>query len=93
MKVNYFKPGSELTFKSVVNIRDQLYRIILDKATDKLCLDLSEVIHCDSAGLALLIEAKRLCKKNNKSFAVTGMSEETRFLADFCGVKEILEVV
>ena len=53
-------------------------------------LDLSDVTHCDSAGMALLIEARKLCKKNNKIFEIIGMSSEIQSLADFCGVKEIL---
>jgi len=55
------------------------------------CLDLTEVIHCDSAGLALLIEAKKLCKQHNKNFKVVGISTTTLSLAAFCGVNDILE--
>jgi phospholipid transport system transporter-binding protein len=87
----YFKPGSELTFKSVVAIRAKLYRALKDEKGGQFGLDLSEVTHCDSAGLALLIEARKLCKKKNKVFEITGMTSETRSLAEFCGVKEILE--
>ncbi|MDR3501541.1 MAG: STAS domain-containing protein [Legionella sp.] len=92
MNTAHFKP-LELSFKSVVEVRAQLYKTLMDDTSNHLVLDLSEVTHCDSAGMALLIEARKLCKKNNKTFEIIGMSAETESLADFCGVKDILEVV
>lgn len=89
-KVN-FKPGSELTFKSVVSVRAKLYKALMDDTSERFCLDLSDVTHCDSAGLALLIEARKLCIHSNKIFEVIGISPETQALAEFCGVKSILE--
>lgn len=91
MDVINFKPDVELTFKSVVSVRAMLYKALLNETSDRFCLDLSNVTHCDSAGLALLIEARKLCKQNNKTFEVIGMSSETQSLAEFCGVKSILE--
>ena len=85
-----FKPGPELTFKSVVSIRARIYQALKDDASDRFCLDLSEVKDCDSAGLALLIELRKLCKQSNKTFEVIGVSPETRSLAEFCGVDVIL---
>ena len=87
----YFKPGVALTFKSVVAVREKLYQALIDEASGSFGLDLSEVRHCDSAGLALLIEARKLCKKNKKNFEIIGMPEKTQSLAEFCGVKGILE--
>lgn len=93
MKTIHFKPGAELTFRSAVDVRAQLYKALMDNTNEHFSLDLSDVSHCDSAGMALLIEARKLCKKNNKTFEIIGMSSETRSLADFCGVKNILEAV
>lgn len=86
-----FKPGSELTFKSVVSVRAKLYKALMNDTSNRFCLDLSDVTHCDSAGLALLIEAKKLCKNSNKILEVIGISPETQSLAEFCGVESILE--
>lgn len=91
MNIVHFKPGTELTFKSVVAVRAKLYHILKDSSVMSICLDLSEVIHCDSAGMALLIEARKLGKKSNKNIEIMGMSSETQSLADFCGVKDILQ--
>nr|WP_238585892.1 STAS domain-containing protein [Legionella nautarum] len=53
-------------------------------------LDLSEVHHCDSAGLALLIEAKRLTAEQNKTCQIDGMPKAILALAEFCGVDAML---
>ncbi len=91
MELIKFKPGPVLTFKSVISVRAKLYEALMEDTSDRFCLDLSDVTHCDSAGLALLIEASKLCKQNNKIFEVIGVSPETQSLAEFCGVKSILE--
>lgn len=90
MELSTFKPGAELTFKSVVSIRASLFKALMDSKGDQFCLDLSDVRLCDSAGLALLIEASKLCKQKSKIFKVVGISSETQSLAEFCGVKSIL---
>lgn len=87
-----FKPDTELTFKSVVSVRSKLYKALTETSGDRFCLDLSGVNHCDSAGLALIIEARKLCKQKNKIFDVVGISPETRSLAEFCGVKSLLQM-
>ncbi|STY29723.1 anti-anti-sigma factor [Legionella wadsworthii] len=88
-----FKPEADLTFKSIVAVRAKLYQALMENKSDRFRLDLSQVKHCDSAGLALLIEARKLCKKNNKILEIIGMPAETKSLAEFCGVKRILEAV
>lgn len=88
-----FKPGKELTFNSVLSVHATLFDALKKNTSDRFCLDLSEVTHCDSAGLALLIEANKLCLRANKIFEVIGLSPETQSLAEFCGVQRILEPV
>lgn len=93
MNIAHFLPGAELSFKTVIEVRARLSKLLMNTDINGLQLDLNDVVYCDSAGMALLIEARKLCKKNNKNFEIIGMSEETQSLADFCGVKGILEVV
>jgi phospholipid transport system transporter-binding protein len=90
METLSFKPGAELSFNSVMDVRAKLYKILMKNKNNHFSLDLSEVVHCDSAGIALLIDARRLCKKNNKTFEIKDMPLKTRSLADFCGLKDIL---
>lgn len=93
MNDTYFKLASELTFNSVAVVRDQVASALKMNSADEFYLDLSDVTHCDSAGLALLIEAKKLCQQYNKTFKIVGVSARIRSLAEFCGVNDVLETV
>lgn len=85
-----FEPSINLTFDTVESDRKRLLNYLQSPDVYHLRLDLSQVKHCDSAGLALLIEAKRLCKQHNKPFEIEGMSNVIHDLAAFCGVEDIL---
>ena len=86
-----FKPSRELTFDTVPLDSEHLLKLFKDNKTTSICLDMSDVLHCDSAGLALLIEAKRLCKQYNKILTIEGMPKAISALAEFCGVEAMLE--
>ena len=55
----------QLTFSTVMNIWNHSKPLL--KSLAQIKIDLSEVVHCDSAGLALLLEWKRWAKLNHKS--------------------------
>jgi phospholipid transport system transporter-binding protein len=80
----------ELSFNTVQqNLK--VFRTEFDKKeTSDLVLDLKEVKQCDSAGLALLIEARRASKRLNKQLKITNASKELYALAEFCGVEDVI---
>ncbi|PJD96886.1 MAG: sulfate transporter [Legionella sp.] len=86
-----FKPSTHLTFDTVASVRKAVYKQVVTHADSAFVLDLSEVVHCDSAGLALLIEVKKLCRQQGKSLNVVGVSSNIHALAEFCGVNDILK--
>lgn len=86
-----FTPSSELTFETVQHNQERFIKVISEHPdTQCVRIDLSKVMHCDSTGLALLIEAKRLCLSQHKQFMLDNMSESISALATFCGVNEVL---
>lgn len=85
-----FRPTNELTFDTVIANRANFYADLLKDNSGILCLDLESVVHCDSAGLAFLVEAKKLCKKHNKNLQLMGMASKTKSLAEFCGLEVVL---
>lgn len=87
----WFAPQENLNFETVIGLQAQIAKQLLQDKTGIFGLDLSKVLHCDSAGLALLIETKKMCQQSNKQFVTKGISTETLALAEFCGVKSILE--
>lgn len=90
MQIQPFKPSSEMTFSTVQTDCVRLYKYCRESKEAILNIDLSDVIHCDSAGLALLIEAKRLCREKSKTCKMEGMPKVVQVLAEFCGVDGIL---
>lgn len=85
-----FKFSHELTFDTVAANLDTLNVFMRQLNTDVLHLDLSALTLCDSAGLALLIEAKRLCARKKKTLSIKGMPKTVEALAEFCGVGTLL---
>lgn len=90
MSTPAFEPSSNLTFDTVESDRTRLLKYVQAPESELVRLDLSQVKQCDSAGLALLIEAKRLCRRYNKPFEIVAMPNLIHDLAEFCGVEAIL---
>lgn len=90
MSAHVFEPSVHLTFDTVESDRKRLLTSLQSSDACGLRLDLSRIQQCDSAGLALLIEAKKLCRHYSKSFEIEGMPNVVRDLAKFCGVDAIL---
>ena len=91
MSTQSFKPAHELTFATVLKDSRRLLKLVRDHKTTAILLELGEVRECDSAGLALLIEAKRLCQQFNKQLTLEGMPPSIAALAEFCGVEKMLD--
>ena len=88
-KSSVFMPSDVLTFDTVSS---DLARFVLHleqhpKAT--LVLNLEHVTHCDSAGLALLIQARRLCQEKQCTLRFEGMPQAISDLATFCDVDKL----
>ena len=90
MDEQLFKPSNELTFDTIQDDSKRLLKLLDDNKASSFRLDLQDVKQCDSAGLALLIEAKRLCKHHNKNIVMSNVPKVIYALAEFCGVEGIL---
>ena len=85
-----FEPSHQLTFDTVALDRQRLLLYLQLPDVHVLHLDLKRVVQCDSAGLALLIEACRLCRHYKKAFKIESMPKAIDALAEFCGVNSML---
>ena len=90
MSEQIFKPSHDLIFDTVNSDSLRLNKMLKDNNTTSICLDLSDVRVCDSAGLALLIEAQRLSRKYDKILTIKQISKQIIALAKFCGVENML---
>lgn len=86
-----FNPSHQLTFDTAQSDCQRLLTLLTDDKITAIRFNLQEVKQCDSAGLALLIEAKRLCRQYKKDLIIDGMSPSIYALAEFCGVDTLLE--
>ncbi|KTD66189.1 STAS domain-containing protein [Legionella spiritensis] len=90
MSTPVFKPASAMTFVNAEADRVRLSDFCRRVEGGEIVIDLSEVTQCDSAGLALLIESKRLGRDHNKTCRITGITPAIQSLAEFCRVQDIL---
>lgn len=86
-----FKPVQALTFATVMHHRSQLSQLLAQEPRMALRLDMSDVQICDSAGLAFLIDARRMCQQHQVALTVVHLSKEIVALAKLYGIEEMLK--
>lgn len=79
-----------LTFATVMIQRKFLQTAINLSHESLLEISLAGVTHCDSAGLALLIDTKKFAAKRSKKVNFSSLDENSYNLAKFCGIEPIL---
>ena len=87
-----FSPSSHLTFKTVEENKPRLLQFLQKMAQPSYILDLSAVEEFDSAGLAFLIEAKKLSLNHKMQCYYEGLSDNIAAFVRFFGVEELLDV-
>lgn len=89
---NYFKPSNQLTFETVTENRQRFMVLLQHKQFASIHCDLSDVDKCDSAGMAFLVEARRLCQQQRTVLMIEYIPSEIRALAKLYGIEQILRV-
>lgn len=89
---NYFKPVQHLTFTSVMADKLRFMTFFESHSDGVVYCDLSDVISCDSAGLAFLIGMRRVCQKHCMTLIMEHIPENIRALALLYGVEKVLYV-
>lgn len=87
----YFKPFDALTFATVTAYRSRFVKLLVTDQPSSIHCDLADVQTCDSAGLAFLIDAQRLCRTHNTQLVIVHISSDIRALAKLYGVEKILD--
>ena len=84
-----FIPSTSITFHTVQD-NYQLFYHYCNKIKQDIIIDLSNIEHCDSAGLAFLLEAKRICFELNINCNIINIPKIIVDLAEFYGIKNLL---
>lgn len=82
--------GSYLSFETAAQGARLLHAICTKSQDDTIEIDLSAMHHCDSAGLALLLEAKRCAKQYKKRCCLVNISPKLKALCFFYGLEQVL---
>jgi len=64
--------SGSLVYSTVSSILSTACKHLENHQSDSISIDLSKVEKIDSAGIALLLDWKRYCDKNNKKFKIVG---------------------
>ncbi|KTC98335.1 anti-anti-sigma factor [Legionella geestiana] len=80
----------QLAYGNAGEERERLSRWVEQQVSADIRLSLASVSWCDTAGLALLIEAHRICRKNGKTLQFLAIPEQIALLSRFCGVESLL---
>lgn len=96
MTLNAFKPADSLTFATVEEERKRFISHCEAKKRaqeDSLLIEiaLQQVTQCDSAGLAFLIETKKIAQQHGIALMMHQMPETACALAEFYGLRTFLE--
>lgn len=85
-----FIPSKNMVFATVETDKVRLRQFLSHFDEKEWQFDLSEVNLCDSAGVALLIEAERLSKHKDLQCHFYGATAAMKSLIQFCGVEKVL---
>lgn len=83
-----FKPEESLTFDWVMH-HWVLFSKSLVNAKTGMCIDLSNIESCDTAGLAWVIETKRACDRLMLAWRVVEIPQVVYDMAEFCQIRDI----
>lgn len=81
-----------LVYSTISSVLSEGCKLLEKHQTDSVSINLDDVKRIDSAGITLLLEWKRLCDKNNKSFHVVGANEQAISLITTNKMQDILSL-
>ncbi len=90
-KQSYFKPSQNLTFATVTAQRAQFAALLAKEQPLRVHCDLTDVKLCDSAGLAFLIDARRMCQSQKSNLVIEHAPVDMLALAKLYGIEKILD--
>jgi len=84
--------NGSLIYSTVSSILSESCKLLENHQASSININLADVKKIDSAGITLLLEWKRLCDKNNKSYQVVGAQEQAISLITTNKMQDILSL-
>jgi anti-sigma B factor antagonist len=85
-------PEGEVDLSNSRELQHQL-RQMLGKSPNKLVVDLAGVPYMDSSGVATLVEAMQLARKNQTSLVLCGMKDKVRSIFEIARLDKVFTIV
>ncbi|VAX11943.1 hypothetical protein MNBD_GAMMA24-2468 [hydrothermal vent metagenome] len=84
------KISGDLNRETVPDLMRQLEARLQQHPGEKICINLQAVTRSDSAGLALLVECRRLMRLQQGSLCFEGLPEQMQHMAQISGLTDFL---
>ncbi len=83
--------GGRVTVDTSGDMRRTLINVLRSKPA-KVTVDLSKVTYIDASGLATLVEAARVARKQNIRFTLRGIQGQTRYFLEITRLDRLFEI-
>ncbi len=83
--------GGRVTVDTSGDMRRTLINVLRSKPA-KVTVDLSKVTYIDASGLATLVEAVRVARKQNTRFTLRGIQGQTRYFLEITRLDRLFEI-
>lgn len=95
VKINKLEKGlyaieGELNMQTVPDVSTQLLELISHVEGEIFTLDLTSVSRSDSAGVALLVDAMQIAKKEKRTLLFSNLPQQMQDIAGISGLLDIL---
>lgn len=80
----------DMTFATAVHLVERSVELLKNYSANQVTVDLTTVSHCDSAGLAVIIELYRFAAMHNLQLALINAPSQLINLAEVSGVGKLV---
>lgn len=84
--------NGDITLRSTPEVRKVLLDLFKEKGAVRVVVNLLKVRYIDSAGVASLVEALRLSRDLNRSFALFGLQHAARQVLELTRLTKVFEI-
>ena len=84
--------NGDITLRSTPELRKVLLDLFREKRAVRVIVNLTKVSYIDSAGIASLVEALRVARDMNRSFALFGLGRVARQVLELTRLTKVFEI-
>lgn len=86
------RPSGEIDLSRSPAFRERL-RLVLQKGVSKVVVDLNQVPYMDSSGVATLVEALQIARRENITLVLCGLQDKVRSVFEIARLDSVFKIV